>query len=297
MTMQKQRLGTQISDFFRSRSLLSILIIINVGMWLVSLLFPLVDYLYARPKGVTLAAWTGCLALSSEWSNLLCRPWTLVSYMFLHADFWHILFNMLMLYFGGILCCRYLNARRFGWIYFLSGMGGALLYLLVYNLFPVGRMQVSTLEGASAAVLGVFVAVAAYVPQQEVQFWLIRFFSIKIKWIALAFVVIDLLSIPMSNAGGHIAHIGGALIGLLYVCGMRKRLQGPVLRKRFKIKLKQKTKPSKSTPGRERPLSDEEFNRRKANDQQRIDAILDKISKSGYDHLSKEEKEFLFRKS
>lgn len=293
--MQRQHLGTQISDFFKSKSLLSILIIVNVGVWLLSLLFPLVDYLYARPVGTTSEAWMNWLALSSEWSALLYRPWTLLTYMFLHAGFWHIFFNMLMLYYGGILCCRYLNGRRFGWIYFLSGIGGALLYLLVYNLFPVGEMHVSTLVGASAAVLGVFVAVATYVPRHEVQFWLIRTFSIQLKWVALALVVIDLLSIPASNAGGHIAHIGGALIGFAFVYVMRKNIQGPKKRKKFKIKKNPKS--SSSAPGRERPLTDEEYNRRRANDQKRIDAILDKISKSGYDHLTKEEKDFLFKKS
>lgn len=297
MNQNKPYSGGRLATFFKSKSLLSILVIANLTLWLVTLFFPLVDYLYAQPKGTAEAVWTDFLGLSSEWSALLTRPWTLLTYMFLHADFWHILFNMLMLYWGGVLCCQYLNSRRFGWVYFLSGIGGALLYLLVYNLFPVGQMQVSTLMGASAAVLGVFVAVATYVPNQEVHLWLVRTFSVKIKWIALAFVLIDLLSISVSNAGGHIAHIGGALIGFLFVYVMRLQLQRPVRPKRQKIKVKRPSKNYHSTKGQDRPLSDDEFNRRRANDQKRIDAILDKISQSGYDHLTKEEKDFLFRKS
>lgn len=277
--MQSQHIGNEFASFLKSGSLLSILFIANVAVWLLMLLFPLVDYLYALPSGSAKAGWYEWLALSSQWDVVIHRPWTLLTYMFLHDGFWHILFNMLMLYFGGTMCCRYLNPRRFGWIYFISGLFGALLYLLVYNLFPVGRLQVSVLLGASAAVLGVFVAVAAYVPNQEVSLWLIRTFSIKLKWLALIFVVVDLLSIPANNAGGHIAHIGGALFGWLFVVAMR-----------WKNK-----KPRKAPSAGRRPLSDDEYNRRRADDQKRVDAILDKISKSGYDRLSKEEKEFLFR--
>lgn len=295
--MQKQQVGSQFSRFLKSGSLLSILIIVNVALWLLSLLFPLIDYLYTFPAGRTRQGWYDLFSLSSQWELLVRRPWTLLTYMFLHEGFWHLLFNMVMLYFGGLMCCRYLNAKRFAWIYFLSGMGGGLLYLLVYNLFPVGQLQVSTMVGASAAVMGVLLAVAAYVPNQEVGFWMIRTFTVKMKYLVLVFLVIDLLSIPVSNAGGHIAHLGGALIGFLFVMVMRWRLQRPARPKHQRIKVK-KAAGYKPAGGRQgRPLSDDEFNRRRADDQKRIDAILDKISKSGYDHLTKEEKDFLFRKS
>lgn len=285
LDMQRQRTGSQLSAFLKSGSLLSVLIIVNVAVWVVSLLFPLVDYLYALPAGSASAGWFDWLALSSQWVDLLYRPWTLLTYMFLHNSFWHIFFNMLMLYFGGIMCCRYLGSKRFGWIYFLSGIVGAVLYLLVYNLFPVGRLQLSTLVGASAAVLGVFIAVAVYVPNQEVSFWFVRSFSVKIKYVAIAFVIIDLLSIPASNAGGHIAHLGGALFGWLYVLAMRSNLSEVLKSKPFQKKSKLSG----------RPLTDDEYNRRRAADQKRVDAILDKISRSGYENLSKEEKEFLFK--
>lgn len=286
--MQSQHIGNQFSNFLKSGSLLSVLFIMNVAVWLLMLLFPLVDYLYAMPVGNAKAGWYEWLALSSKWDVLLTRPWTILTYMFLHDGFWHILFNMLMLYFGGTMCNRYLGSRRFGWIYFCSGLFGALLYLLVYNLFPVGQLQISSLVGASAAVLGVFVATATYIPNQEVSLWLVRSFSIKMKWLAIIFVVIDLLSIPAANAGGHIAHIGGALFGWLFVVVMR---HGSALRlAKPKIRKPKKTKTS-------RPLTDDEYNRRRADNQKRVDAILDKISKSGYENLTKEEKDFLFKQS
>ena len=139
-----------------------------------------------------------------------------------------------------------------------------------------------------------FVAVAVYVPNQEVGFWLVRTFTVKMKWLAVAFVAIDLLSIPASNAGGHIAHLGGALFGFLFVVSMRylaeRKIGGGTGRTRIKIHKKKR-----SSQGGTRPLSDDEYNRRRADEQKRIDAILDKISKSGYQNLTKEEKETLFK--
>lgn len=285
--MQSQQIGNQFSNFLKSGSLLSILFIMNVALWLLMLLFPLVDYLYALPSGSAKSGFYEWLALSSQWEVVIRRPWTLLTYMFLHDGFWHIMFNMLMLYFGGTMCCRYLGARRFGWIYFVGGLFGGILYLLVYNAFPIGQLQISTLVGASAAVLAVFVATAAYIPNQEVQFWLVRTFSVKMKWVAIAFVIIDLLSIPAANAGGHIAHLGGALFGWLFVVFMRNG--------NFLHKVKPKKRPTHKKESSSRPLSDDEYNRRRAEDQKRVDAILDKISKSGYENLSKAEKEFLFK--
>ena len=283
--MQRQNIGNQLTGFLKSGSMLSILIIVNVAVWVLSLLFPLVDYLYAHPSGYALDGWYGWLALSSEWEGLLLRPWTILTYMFLHNGFWHILFNMLMLYVGGIMFYRYLGTRRFGWVYLFGGIVGGLLYLLIYNMFPVGRLQYAQLMGASAAVLAVFVAVAVYVPNQELNLWLVvRSVPVKMRYLALAFIVIDLLSIPASNAGGHIAHRGGALFGWLYIVGMKTITETKII-----TKTKTKTK----TGGR--PLTDDEFNRRRANDQKRVDEILDKISQSGYEKLTREEKEFLFK--
>lgn len=288
--MKSQHVGNQFSAFLKSGSLLSVLFIMNVAVWILMLLFPLFDYLYARPVGSAKSGWYEWLALSSEWDVVLRRPWTLLTYMFLHDGFWHILFNMVMLYFGGTMCNRYLGSRRFGWIYFVGGIVGGLLYLLVYNAFPIGRLQVSTLVGASAAVLAVFVATAAYIPNQEVSFWLVRSFSVKMKWVAIILVVIDLLSIPAANAGGHLAHIGGALFGWLFVMVMRW-MSSP----REKRARKAFSRATSSRTASSRPVSDDEYNRRRADDQKRVDAILDKISKSGYENLSKAEKEFLFK--
>ena len=158
--------------------------------------------------------------------------------------------------------------------------------MMIYNLFPVGRVHSSQLVGASAAILGVIVAVAVYNPNQEVDVWMVRTFPIKLKWMVLALIVIDLLTIPKSNAGGHVAHIGGALCGAVYVIVMRWLAER---------KTREHHKRDKRATHDQRPLSDEEYNRRRAAEQKRIDEILDKISRSGYESLSREEKEILFR--
>lgn len=287
--MRQQKTNNQLSSFLKSGSLLSIIIIVCTALWILSLLFPLADDLYARPRGYAREGWYSWFALSSQWDSLLHRPWTLLTYMFLHDGLWHLLFNMLMLYFGGLMCCRYLGQKRFAWIYFLSGIIGAIFYLLVFNLFPISRTSTSTLVGASAAVLGVFIAVGTYVPNQEVSIWPFRNIQFKLKYVAIALVVIDLLSIPASNAGGHIAHLGGALTGWLYVVALRADIGKMLKSKPFQ------SKKSKQKPTSRRPMSDDEYNRRRATNQKRVDEILDKISKSGYENLTKEEKEFLFK--
>ena len=288
--MQGQNIGNQFSDFLKSGSMMSVIFIINVAIWLLMLLFPLVDYLFALPVGTSVNGWYNLFALSSDWSIMLHRPWTLFTSMFIHGSFWHILFNMVTLYFSGIMFYRFLGSRRFGWVYFLGGLLGGLLYLFVYNIFPVGQVHTSRLRGASAAVLAVLVAVTAYVPNQEVYLWFVRAFTIKLKWLAIALVIIDLLSIPASNAGGHIAHLGGALFGWLFVVAMRRLQNKPKQRQNSGTRRNQAPRNRNG-----RPLSDDEYNRRRAEEQRRVDEILDKISRSGYNNLTKEEKEFLFR--
>lgn len=291
-------LGSNFGAFLRSKSLLSIIVIVCSVLWVVTLTFPIVDYLMVRPHGWTSGTMMKWLALSSEGGDLLTHPWTLVTYLFLHHGLLHWLFSMIMLYVAGTMCYRYLGSRRFAWLFFLCGLAGALFYLLICSIFPIGRYSTSYAIGASTAALGVFTAVAFYAPNQEIGFWLVRTFNVKMKWIAVAFIVLDLLFIPVSNAGGHIAHLGGMLCGLLYVVVMRSRNWQPLFQhagKGPRIRKQRTTRSQQSNGASEASTMDDgEYNRRKHEEQARVDAILDKISKSGYDNLSKEDKEFLF---
>lgn len=292
--MQLQDIGTQIRNFFHGKGLLSGIITACVAVWIFSAFFGVVEYLFVLGSGTASNIWMEWFALSSNPTTVLTHPWSLVSYMFLHANLWHLLFNMLMLYVAGDLCCRYMGTRRFGWIYFLSGVIGGLFYLLCYNIFPVFYHSRSTLIGASAGVLGVFMAVATHAPNQQLYVWPFRRTPIKMKWLALIFLALDLLSISDSNSGGHFAHIGGAITGFLFVYlskrytplkrAERKNIRASKHRNKMKAERKQK----------QRHVSDEQYNHDRHQDQQRVDAILDKISKNGYDSLTKEEKAFLF---
>lgn len=283
--------------FLRSKSLLSVLVIVCTSLFLLMLLMPLADYLFALSSGTLKFACFQWLALSSEPSALLSRPWTLVTYLFLHEGLWHWLFSMMMLYVAGTMCCRYLGEKRFAWLFFLCGVVGALFFLLVFNWFPVSEQQAPFhVAGAMSAALGVFVAVAVYAPNQEIGLWFFRTFSVKMKWLAVAFVVIDLLFIKGANAGGHIAHLGGMLCGWVYVVFVRYREANPRTAKKKAPRMRVKhTANRQQADTQARNMSDGDYNRRKANDQKRVDAILDKISKSGYDNLSREDKEFLFK--
>ncbi len=233
----------------------------------------------------------------------LSRPWTLITYMFAHSrwDIFHILFNMLVFYWFGRLFVEYLGSSKLTALYVLGGLAGGILYLLMFNTVPyyIERSGFPGMVGASAAVYAVVVATATLLPNYT--FFLLFFGPVRIKYIAGFYVVISFLGTTQANAGGNIAHLGGALIGFIYL----KQLQAGVnwggwitatldwLQDLFKSKPKVKVtyrseekvikKPVKVTISK--------------SSQAEIDAILDKISDRGYESLTKEEKEKLFNAS
>ena len=160
------------------------------------------------------------LGMPSDLSSLLLKPWTLISYMFTHSGLMHILFNLIWLYFSGQIFLQYFNKQKLFSLYILGGVIGGLTYLIAYNLLPVFSGQSSQLIGASAAVLAILFAIATYVPNYRVN--LIFFGLTPIKYLAIAFVLIDIIGIQNSNAGGHIAHLGGALSGSYFSQNFKK---------------------------------------------------------------------------
>jgi len=235
------------------------------------------------------------LGMPSDLSYLLLKPWTFITYMFTHSGLMHILFNLIWLYFSGQIFLQYFNKQKLFSLYILGGITGGLAYLIAYNLLPVFSEQSSQLIGASAAVLAILFAVATYVPNYRVN--LLFFGLIPIKYLAIASVLIDIISIPKGNAGGHIAHLGGALIGIYFILKWKKgkditsSIDGVMssflnLFKKKHLKTVYK-----------RPKTDDEYRSDKAERSVKIDTILDKISKSGYDSLTEKEKEYLFKNS
>jgi membrane associated rhomboid family serine protease len=244
------------------------------------------------------------LALSSDPARLLVRPWTLLTYMFTHFSFRHILFNMLILYFSGKMLMEYLGQRRMLALYIYGGIGGGLLYLILYNVSPL--FQGGSMVGASAGTIAILVAGAMYLPHMPVRLWGI--FEIKYWMLAAGIVFIDLMSLTGSNAGGHMAHLGGAVVAYFFIKSMRKgnewnvylfqvidAVRGVLYRNSKKnrgfkfgdapyVKYKDvnKNKPKERTTS-SKPSTTE------------MDAILDKIKEKGYDSLSAEEKATLFK--
>lgn len=281
------------------------LIAVNVAVFILFFLFKTLAFLFQFP-GDFLLEW---FVFPKELGEFLMKPWSIVTYAFLHSGIWHILSNMLILYFSGIYFLNYFSGKKLLNFYFLGAIFGALVYMLSYNLFPafsgLGR---SYLLGASAAVMAVLVGIATHIPNMRVRLILIG--SIKFWWIAAFLIVLDIIQIPISNPGGHLAHLGGAAFGYVYAVQLGKgndfasgfekiidwfgslfpgsSSQSMAGGRRSNLKtVHRKKKPSGST-------SYSAPQRNKKEEQEKIDAILDKISKSGYDSLTKQEKDYLF---
>ena len=281
------------------------LIGVNVAVFILFFFFRTLAFLFNLPDGFLLE-W---FVFPKELGEYLIKPWSIITYAFLHSGIWHILSNMLILYFSGIYFLNYFSGKKLLNFYFLGAIFGALVYMLSYNLFPafqgLGR---SYLLGASAAVMSVLVGIATHIPHMRVR--LILLGSIKFWWIAAFLVVLDVIQIPISNPGGHLAHLGGAAFGYVYASQLAKgndfasgfeklidwigslfgNSSSVSSNKRSNLKTVHRRKPTSSTSS----SSYSSPRRNKREEQERIDAILDKIGKSGYDSLTKQEKDYLF---
>jgi membrane associated rhomboid family serine protease len=243
-------------------------------------------------------------AIPSDLTEFLSRPWTLITYMFAHSmlDIFHILFNMLFLYWFGRLFVEYLGSDKLIALYLLGGLTGGIAYLLLYNLSPAFGNAI--MVGASGAIFAIVVGTAVLLPNY--QFYLLLLGPVRIKYIAFFYVLLSLLSLRQgANLGGNVAHLGGALIGLIYI----KQLQAGInwggwitltlewFADLFKSKPKVKVSYRNETSAKASSAASSRKTSGKKISQDEIDAILDKISDGGYESLTKEEKEKLFNAS
>lgn len=289
-----KNIADEIKDSFRQGSLLTKIIYINIGVFLAVKIVQIFLYLFNAPSGtIDLLKW---FAVSADLSVLIRKPWTVVTYMFLHENFIHILFNLLWFYWFGRIFLEYFEQKKLAGVYLLGGLSGAFLYVLSFNIFPAfaSVLQISLALGASASIMAIVIAVAFYVPDHTVH--MLFFGRVKIKYLALGVFLLTSVFDFSTNTGGKIAHIGGALLGFLFTYQYRKgkditkginRLTDNIIsffkpRKKMKVTYK-------------RPKTDMDFNREKAEKQKEVDRILDKISKGGYESLTKKEKEILFK--
>ena len=267
------------------------LILINVICFVLPLFLKTLFYLLNIPSNVMI----GWFELSAEWSDLLFKPWTIFTYSFMHSGFFHLFWNMYLLYFASRLFLNLFSPRTFFNVYFLGVLLGGLTFMLSYSVFPAFQYAFPIMVGASAGVMAVLIFMATYSPDLEVR---IIFFNVKLRYLGIAFVLLDVIQIPYGNAGGHLAHLGGAALGYLYV----KRLgQGVDIGLPFEnftnrvLNLFKKQSKLKTVHKRKASSNSKKKVTTQGVDQSKIDSILDKISKSGYDSLTQKEKDFLFQ--
>lgn len=240
------------------------------------------------------------VSLSTDWSDLLWKPWSLLSYAFFHSGIIHLIFNMLMLHFVGQLFLTFFTQKQLLAVYILGAIFSGLLYMLGYQFLPALVGVHASMVGASDAIMAILLATVSYQPNMQIRLLLIG--TVKLWQIALVLIIIDLIQLPMDNTGGHIAHLSGAFFGYIYIkllqngtdlgSGLHVIIDGIAA-----IFSGRKTTPFKKVHVNPRKPAVKRESKIVAKDktQQQIDEILDKISQSGYDSLTSEEKEFLFK--
>jgi len=274
---------------YLQRTIVEKIIILNVLIFVMTYLFNTLSFLF-NVDGNFIMTW---FSLKPDFELLLYRPWTIITYGFLHAGFFHILFNMMVLYYFGNLFLDFFNSRQFLAYLILGIISGGLVYILSYNFLPGLQTQQTLLVGASAGVMAVVIGISSHIPHYSLRFRFIG--NIKLLYIAVALVVLDVVQIPAGNAGGHLAHLGGSLLGFLMT---RYFNQGKNFVDWFEsLFVKNKKQPLKTVYKNSKQSKQTKYPRKesKSEEQMRIDSILDKISKSGYDTLTKEEKDYLFK--
>lgn len=286
---------TDLRQRFRNGNISLQLIYINIGIYLLTALVSVFLMLFNIHMG-EIVRW---FEVPSDVTRLLMQPWSVITYMFFHAGILHLLFNMLWLYWFGQLFLYSYSSKHLRGLYLLGGIAGALLYLLFYNIFPYFQGTTGMLVGASASVLAIVVATAFSMPEYKLN--LLFFGQVRLKYVALIVVLTDLLFVTSSNAGGHIAHLGGALAGWWFSRGIRDGKYDATswinkvldtLGGWFSHSSRTKKPRMKVHVGKH--AKDYDYNARKKAQDDEIDRILDKVRQSGYDGLTSEEKKKLF---
>ncbi|NND95179.1 MAG: rhomboid family intramembrane serine protease [Flavobacteriales bacterium] len=273
-------------------------VLINVAVFLSIIIVKFIAWGF-QANGFDIIEWIG---LPSSFEVFMTRPWSVFSYMFVHEAFFHILINMLWLFMAGRIFVDLLGSKKFVKTYWLGGFFGGLLYLLLYNLFPALQGSNATLIGASGAVFAVFIGLASYVPDYVIR--LVFIGPVKLKWVAIVFVIL-MLPTNSGNLGGHIAHLGGAMWGFIYARNLRGGNDlaqwfdstADWVINLFERKERPRMRVYKGAGKANYSRDNYNYNEQKKKEQEEIDRILDKISKSGYESLSSSEKATLFKAS
>jgi membrane associated rhomboid family serine protease len=272
-------------EFNKGNSAIRQIIMINLGAFIFTVFVGVI----ARLSGFAPEELLTYFYIPSNLGKLIIRPWTLLTNIFFHAGFWHLLGNMILLYFIGRILEDFMDFKKIWKIFLYGGISGAMLFVISYNIFPVFNEVVGykKLLGASGGVTAILVATGTFLPKYQIRPF--GLFNVELRWVALFFVFRDLYMFPVSdNTGGLFAHIGGAIFGLIFILNLQGKITKPNLNQTsffWDKKRDERMRGPIITDKKPKPNQDE------------IDAILDKISQSGYDSLSKNEKDVLFKAS
>lgn len=271
---------------YKTGNIIEKLIYINIAMFTITLLISVLEGLYKGNQNF-LMQW---FSLDDNFSEFLGKPWTIISYGFLHSGFIHLIFNMITLYFMGSFFIQYFTQKQALQFYILGTLFGGIFFMVSQNYFPLFDDGIhTTLVGASAGISAIILGITTYMPNYQIKIPLLGF--VKLWHITAVWLAFNIIGLIGPNAGGSFSHLGGALFGFLYVNqASNKKID---IFSRLLAMFKRKEKPLKtvykSKKNSKKSTKNTDLN------QQQIDAILDKISKSGYDTLTKAEKEFLFK--
>lgn len=253
------------------------LIVINIIFFIIPLLLNTFLWLFEL-KDISILDY---FVVEADLMSLIFKPWSLITYGFLHGSFSHLFWNMIMLFYFGNILVNYFGDKRLLNVFFNGILFGGIIYIISYNLFPVFTGVSSKMIGSSAGVMAILFYITSYNPNHTIRFF---FVNIKLLYIAVFLLLMDIIQIPVENSGGHIAHLGGALIGFL----MFRSFKGIDF---VDIYTNLSTRKNNKKIKRNKTFSGSNF------DQKKIDSILDKISESGYESLTKDEKNYLFKAS
>jgi len=253
------------------------LIVINIIFFIIPLILNTFLWLFEL-KDISILDY---FVVEADLMSLIFKPWSLITYGFLHGSFSHLFWNMIMLFYFGNILVNYFGDKRLLNVFFNGILFGGIIYIISYNLFPVFTGVSSKMIGSSAGVMAILFYITSYNPNHTIRFF---FVNIKLLYIAVFLLLMDIIQIPVDNSGGHIAHLGGALIGFL----MFRSFKGIDF---VDIYTNLSTRKNNKKIKRNKTFSGSNF------DQKKIDSILDKISESGYESLTKEEKNHLFKAS
>ena len=276
---------------FKTLNIANKLIVINIAVFL---LFFIASFLFNTSSEV-LMQW---FVLPEEPIEVLKQPWSLLTYSFLHGGFMHILFNMIWLNFFSKFILNLFSEKRFLTVYLLGALYGGLLFVTAYNVFPVFQSKAGYLLGASASVSALMVFAATYSPNISFRFFMV---TIKLWQLAVGLFLLDLFRLGSgTNPGGMLSHVGGAVFGYLYAVQLAKGNDIGLWFEKIVASLANLFKTRKNTPFRKVHKTSKNTTKKKTTSvkderQIKIDGILDKIGKSGYESLTKQEKDFLFK--